>query len=165
MWCFYNDTISLCLFRVKIPLKEEILQRQISLRPPSGRNRPDHRHQEHCDDTARKSIVIEVHAPIHDPDIERHRRVQKPANTPHKIQTLRRSAPASWKRAAPGYADGFVISHARTVLAMQTPAMIGKIFRKCFPVALNPTMVKIPPIVGPFRFHRLPAQRRSQTDH
>ena len=76
MWCFYNDTISLCLFRVKIPLKRG--QRQISLRPrPPVADRLDHRHQEHCDDTARKSIVIEVHAPIHDPDIERHRRVQK----------------------------------------------------------------------------------------
>ena len=42
-------------------------------------------------------------------------------------------------------------SHIFKRLAMYTPSIIGKIFLICFPVALNPTIQKIEPIVGPFK--------------
>ena len=48
-------------------------------------------------------------------------------------------------------ADGSVMLQLFASLAMSTPAMTGRIFLKCLPVALKPTTVKIPPMVGPFK--------------
>ena len=47
--------------------------------------------------------------------------------------------------------DGSLIFHRLVSPARYTPAMMGNILRMCFPVELNPTIVKIPPIVGPFK--------------
>ncbi len=46
--------------------------------------------------------------------------------------------------------DGELMVQRFVKLAKRTPNMIGAMFRICFPVAENPTIVKIPPIVGPF---------------
>ena len=54
-------------------------------------------------------------------------------------------------RSSASMADGSVISQVLAQLATQTPSITGKILRRCFPVALNPTMVMMPPRVGPFR--------------
>ena len=47
--------------------------------------------------------------------------------------------------------DGSLMCHSLVRLAANTPNMMGKILRICFPVALKPTMVKMPPMVGPFK--------------
>ena len=47
--------------------------------------------------------------------------------------------------------DGSFTSQSLEMPATTTPSMIGAIFRKCLPVVLKPTIVKIPPMVGPLR--------------
>ena len=46
---------------------------------------------------------------------------------------------------------GSFITHNFIRLAIYTPNMMGNIFLICFPFAENPTIVKIEPIIGPFK--------------
>ena len=46
-------------------------------------NRLNHRHQEHGDNTAGKSIVIKIHSSVDDSHIQRHRCVQESGQHTH----------------------------------------------------------------------------------
>ena len=45
--------------------------------------------------------------------------------------------------------EGSVICQLAGSVESHTPNMIGAMLRRCFPVAEKPTIVKIPPSVGP----------------
>ena len=71
----------------------------------------------------------------------------RPAITPNSPAT----GASVVENSSASMADGLLISQAWVRLARHTPVIIGKMFLRCFPVALKPTIVNIPPIVGPFK--------------